>query len=130
MLPALRAANGALTLAGWIAAAIAGVILVLLVVWLVGSPFREAATAAKARAGETFGQARTEAGRDAAVITDKAGKGAASDEQISRENADAIRDACPGPRCNDTALRRVCNRPAYRNNAECVQLLGRPQPSG
>lgn len=112
----------------WIALALVALAVLWLAIWLLGSPAREAATAAKADAEGRFGDARTESGRAAAETTHKATEGAAADEKLSRENADAIRDACPGPDCNRTALRRLCNREAYRNSPDCLQLAGRPQP--
>ena len=121
---------GPLTWAGWAAAAIAVLAALLFIAWLVGAPGREAATAAKADAQGKFADGRTESGKAAAETTDRATKGAAADETLSRENADAIRAACPGPDCNRTALQRLCQREAYRNSPDCLQFARRPKPSG
>ena len=102
----------------------------LVIAWLlVTSATRSARQAAAARADAAFAEARTSSAKEAVVINDQAINAAVENEHLSQENANAIRQACPGPDCNRVARERLCNRASYRNSPECVQLLGRPQPA-
>lgn len=112
----------------------AGVLVVLvLVVVLVLSRCDRASLEATTKAGDTFGQARTNAAAAGAAINDRALNQAAQSQDLSRENADAIR-AAPGadqavnPEFNRTLRERLCHRPSNRRSPDCVQLLGRPDP--
>ena len=117
-----------LTLIEWAAAAAFAIVLAFSVYWLVTSPGREAALRAKADAQEQYDNARRKSERDADTITDLADRASDTVEATSRENADEIRSACPGPDCNRVALDRLCQRPAYATSPQCVQRTRRPQP--
>lgn len=95
--------------------------------WILTSPGREAALRAQADADEQYDNARRQSERDAATITDLATRAQDGVEATSRENADEIRSACPGPDCNRVALGRLCQRPAYATSPQCVQRAGRSQ---
>ena len=125
----MRLKPPALTAVQWVLAAAALLFVLWLAWWIATSPAREAATAAKARADGAFADSRGKSAGEAAVITDRAVKGAAADEDLTRENADAIRNACPGPDCNRTALRRVCHREAYRHHPDCLQFARGAEPA-
>jgi hypothetical protein len=70
------------------------------------------------------------AGKNAAVINDRAQAGAAATEQLSRESADAIRNACPGPDCDRVTYERLCKRKAYRDRDFCLRPDGRSDDPG
>lgn len=118
-------------------AIVAGIALVAvcLIVWVLTEPGRANQRAAEARTAGAMSEARAGSAAQAGQILDGAHANATTSEALSRENADAIAQA-PGadqrldPGLNRAARERMCHRPAYRLSAECVQLLGRPQPAG
>ena len=118
----------ALTLIEWAVFAAIAVVLAGGIYWIATSPGREAALRAQADADEQYDAARRKSERDAATITDLATRAQDGVEATSRENADEIRSACPGPDCNRVALDRLCSRPSYATAPQCVQRAGRPQP--
>ncbi len=103
--------------------------------WFVTAPGREREKAREASASAAMAGARTASAADAAQINADAVSGAAANEALSTENADAIAKA-PGagqrldPGLNDAGRRGMCRRPAYAQSAECLQLLGRAKPTG
>ncbi|HYD26950.1 hypothetical protein [Brevundimonas sp.] len=108
--------------------------LVVLVVWLLwNSGQRARQREAAARADSAFASARTGAATDANRIQDEALSGRASDEALSRKHADELLQA-PGagqrldPGLNRAARERLCQRAAYRDRPDCVQLAGGRQP--
>ena len=117
-----------LTLIEWVVGFAFALVLGFSIYWLATSPGREAALRAKADAREQYDAARRQSERDAATITDLATRAQDGVEATSRENADEIRSACPGPDCNRVALDRLCQRPAYATSPQCVQRTSRPQP--
>jgi hypothetical protein len=98
--------------------------------WVFTAPQRAAA----AKAGQTIAEGHTKGAADAVGINDKARTTAQQSEDLTRENADAIRQA-PGadvrldPDLNRTGRERLCNRPAYAGRPECLQHAGGAQPS-
>lgn len=103
--------------------------------WMVTEPGRANQRTAEAQTSGAMSGARAGSAAEAGKILDGAHANATTSEALSRENADAIAQA-PGagqrldPGLNRAGRERVCLRPAYRLSAECVQLLGRPQPAG
>lgn len=114
-----------------------GALLIIWAAWwfIIIRPAENAAKAEVATAEGSFATARTESARDAIGVQDRALGEAATTEQTSKENADAIHQA-PGadvrldPALNRTARERLCNRASYRDRPECVQLARRAKPAG
>lgn len=125
------------TLAPWAWVAVAAVVLalVLLAAWFVTEPGRARQRAAEAEVSAKLSDARTRSAGEAIAIQDAASDAAARSEQLSRETADAIRNA-PGadqrldPDLNRAARQRLCLRAAYRERPECVQLARGAEPAG
>jgi hypothetical protein len=114
--------------APWVVLAAAGVA-ILLVTAIVLHVMNGAREAAEARVGAEMGQARAKAGADAGLIVDDAHAAQTASEDLTRKNADAIRnskgaDQALDPAVLDAARRGMCNRASYRDRPECVQLLG------
>jgi hypothetical protein len=114
---------------GWIAAAIAAVMILGIVFFLVLAWDASRRAAGEARVGAAMGEAR---GKSAAEAVETVAAGAARDaatDDITRENADAIHRA-PGadqavhPDVHRAGLASLCRRAAYRGSEQCVQLLG------
>lgn len=122
-----------LGLAGQIACAVVALTALALVVWWAGGGARR--EAAEARAEAAMSDSRAKSAADAGVILDQAHTASTESETLSRETADAIRNA-PGasvrldPGLNRAARERLCLRAAYRDRPECaVFKSGSPQPS-
>lgn len=120
---------GPLTWAGWAISAALVLAAVWGLVWLLGSPAREAATAAKAKADGAFAEGRTESAKDAADRTADFTERAAETRTRTEETIDAIDDACPGPDCDRVTYDGLCDSPSYRDAAFCLQRTGRPEPA-
>ena len=123
----------ALGLAGKLTAA--GIALVLILAVVVGVMTHNARSAAEAKVSGAMTAARVEAGADAGQVVDSAHTAATASEDLTRKNADEIRNA-PGasaaldPALNDAGLRSLCRRAAYRGRPECaVQQPRTAQPS-
>lgn len=114
--------------AGIVALLVAVAVFVVFATWQ-----HERRAAAEAKVGAAMGEARGRSAADAGAVTDRAHDFATSSEALTRENADAIRQA-PGAdqrlsrELNAVGRRGVCLQPAYRSSSECMQLLGRAQP--
>ncbi len=110
---------------------VAGVLIfvtICLVVYFLGSGARERGKAEVATTGRAVAEGRAESAQDATnAVADQAAKDATS-EALTRNNADAI-DKTEGARTSvgkplDSAGRRaLCLRVAYRDSAQCKQLL-------
>lgn len=123
-----------LTPLGWLASALVLAAVVALGWWFVTEPGRQRQRAAEAEVSAKLSDARTKSAADAISIQDGASDAAAASEQLSRESADAIRNA-PGadqrldPGLNRAGRERLCRRAAYRDHPDCVQLSRGAEPS-
>jgi hypothetical protein len=103
------------------------------VVLIVMSVVNGAREAAQTKVDAEMSQARAKATAEAGAVVDRAHDFQSGSEALSRENADAFRQA-PGadqrldPRLNDAGRRGLCQRASLRRTAECVQLLGPVEP--
>ncbi len=126
MITSLKSAFDAMSLLSRVCAVLAAVLLVAGVVtligWSMGAGDRQKAAQADAEA--TMAGARTKAAGDAVRAADEAAKGAAADEQATRDNTDAIRGA-PGadkpvaPAVADKGRRRICQRQSAAADPSC-----------
>lgn len=113
---------------------VAAVVALLLVAGIVFHVTNGAREAAQNKVNAEMSGARAKATAEAGQVVDRAHDFQSGSEALSRENADAIRQA-PGadqrldPALADVARRRMCERASLRRTAECVQLLGPRQPS-
>lgn len=106
----------------------------VLVVAIVLGVINGAREAAQTKVDAAMGNARAKSATEAGQTVDRAHDFQTNSETLSRENADAIRQA-PGadqrldPALADVARRRMCERASLRRTPECVQLLGPAQPT-
>lgn len=120
--------------ATWWTLAVAGVVAVLLLWWLLASLETARNAAREAQAGATLAGARGQAGGEAIVIQDGALTAAVQSESLRRESSDVIHQASGAdqrldPDLNRTARERLCLREAYRGRPECaLQPAGRAKP--
>lgn len=121
-----------LGLVGWLVVGCVALVIVCAGLWWATGGARRDAAIAKANAA--FSDSKAKSGADAGQTLDKAHQASTDNEALSRENADAIRNA-PGadqrldPSLNRAALERLCRREAYRNEPDCLQFTGRAKPS-
>lgn len=108
---------------------VAAVLLLGAAWWLYGAI--TAKPKAEARLGHNTTEAALESGRDAVgAVSAEAAAERASDD-LTRENADAIRhaegaDARVAAPARDAGLRSLCKRAAYRGSQQCLQLAPAP----
>lgn len=126
MITELKAAFGAMSLARQVSAAVVAILLVAgivtLIGWSMGAGDRQRAAQADAEA--TMAGARTKAAGDAVRAADEASKGAAADEQATRDNTGAIRGAAGAdgpvaPAVADEGRRRICQRQSSAADPSC-----------
>jgi hypothetical protein len=109
-----------------LAAIAAGVVLVVLALWITDALSDGSRAKAEARLNRNQAEAAVESGRDA---VETLGTQAASEEAIDAitgENADAIHsapgaDAPVAPGVRNAGLRSLCRRAAYQRQPQCLQ---------
>lgn len=112
--------------ARFLAAIAAGVVLIILAVWITDALSDGRRAKVEAKLNRNQAEAAVNSGRDA---VETLGTQAASEEAIDAitgENADAIHsapgaDAPVAPGVRNAGLRSLCRRAAYQRNPQCLQ---------